>query len=188
MRTKSSVQGPTSKVPRTTSKVPRPRSKVQGPRSHVRGPRSKVQGPRSGVRYGSCCALSVASRYEELAVWQQARSFCGALAPVVAIARSRSDHALCNQLNSASVSTVANIAEGFLRRNDKEFANFLRISAASNGEVRTLLYLANDRGHLSDADLGRLLDTNRAIEGMLRSLIRYLKAGPMAGGRSSPKS
>jgi four helix bundle protein len=125
----------------------------------------------------------VASRYEELTVWRQARSFCGDLAPVVAMARSRSDHALCNQLNAASVSIVANIAEGFVRRNDKEFANFLRIAAASNGEVRTLLYLAKDRGYLSDAKLSGLLDANRAIEGMTKSLIRYLKTGATSKGR-----
>ena len=117
------------------------------------------------------------SRYEDLEVWQRARTFCGDLSKVLRTARDYSDHAVCNQLNSASLSTVANIAEGFLRRNDKEFANFLRIAAASNGEARALLYLAKDRGYLSEADLARLVDSNRAIEGMLRSLVRYLKTG-----------
>jgi hypothetical protein len=40
--------------------------------------------------------------------------------------------AICAQLNAACVSTVANIAEGFIRGGRKEFAHSVRIAAGSN--------------------------------------------------------
>lgn len=42
-----------------------------------------------------------------------------------------------------------NIAEGFERGYQTEFARFLKIAKASCGEVRSMLYLAEDLGYLN---------------------------------------
>ena len=42
---------------------------------------------------------------------------------------------------------MANIAEGFGRRSDKEFASFLNIARASAAETRSHLYVALDLGY-----------------------------------------
>ncbi len=70
---------------------------------------------------------------------------------------------------------MANIAEGFLRRDRKDFARFLRIASASNGEVRALLYAAYDRGRILHRDASRLIETTNEIGRMLRSLEQYLR-------------
>ena len=44
---------------------------------------------------------------------------------------------------------MANIAEGFGRRSDKEFANFLNISHASACEVQSHLYIALDLNYIN---------------------------------------
>jgi four helix bundle protein len=41
-----------------------------------------------------------------------------------------------------------NIAEGFERRTSKDFGRFLDISKGSSGEVRSMLYLAEDRSYV----------------------------------------
>jgi four helix bundle protein len=41
--------------------------------------------------------------------------------------------------------------EGFERRTKKDFAHFLDLSRGSSGEVRSMLYLAEDRRYLSQS-------------------------------------
>src|SRR5689334_12311345 len=88
------------------------------------------------------------SRYEDLQVWQRARALSNQIYEQTRGWPLAADRDLCQQLRTASISIVANIAEGFLRRRDKEFIQFLRIAQASNGEVRALLYMAGDRTYL----------------------------------------
>jgi four helix bundle protein len=115
-----------------------------------------------------------AARYEELRVWQAAREFSRNVATLFERGTFRRDFHLCNQLNDASGSTMANIAEGFLRHRDREFAYFLRVAAGSNGEARSHLYVAHDRGYLTDTDLQRLIEKTNQIGRMLRALERTL--------------
>lgn len=52
------------------------------------------------------------------------------------------------QIRRASVSTMANIAEGFDCDSKKEFARFLGIARRSAVEVQSLLYVALDAGYI----------------------------------------
>ena len=52
------------------------------------------------------------------------------------------------QIHLAARSVMNNTAEGFERRTKKDFAHFLDLSKGSAGEVRSMLYLAEDRGYL----------------------------------------
>lgn len=114
-------------------------------------------------------------RFEDLQDWQQARSLCNEVFAIIKKPGLHDDYALRDQLNAASLSPVANIAEGFVRERDKEFAHFLRIAAASNGETRALLYVARDRDYLTDAELARLVDMTNSIGRMLRALEHHLR-------------
>ena len=51
---------------------------------------------------------------------------------------------------------MANIAEGFGRHSDKEFANFLNMAHASVLEVQSHLYVALDLGYVSDSNFESL--------------------------------
>lgn len=68
-------------------------------------------------------------RFEDLQVWQQARLLCNEVFAIIKKSNLHNDYPLRDQLNAASLSAVANIAEGFLRERDKDFAHFLRIAA-----------------------------------------------------------
>jgi len=61
------------------------------------------------------------------------------------------DFGLRDQIRRASVSVMANIAEGFGRHSDKEFANFLNVVHGSAAETQSHLYVALDLGYIDEA-------------------------------------
>ncbi len=109
-------------------------------------------------------------RFEDLEVWQAAREFCRELAPVLKRSSLRADFPVWQQLNAAAISTVANIAEGFLRNTRRELTRYLRIAAGSNGEARALIYVAMDRGYSTTPEFQHLVASTNASGRMLRSL------------------
>jgi len=115
------------------------------------------------------------NRFEDLRVWQVASGFASEIGGVLEQMAHARDFALRDQLNTAALSTVANIAEGFMRRNRRDFARFIRIAAASNGEARALVHVANGRGYLQAGDYTRLVETTNSIGRMLSALYRSLK-------------
>ena len=78
--------------------------------------------------------------FEELPIWQTARVITKEVYLLTATGEFAKDYGLKNQIQRASVSIARDIAEGFERRSDKEFAQFLNIAKASLGEVRAQLY------------------------------------------------
>jgi four helix bundle protein len=44
---------------------------------------------------------------------------------------------------------MATIAEGFVRRSNKEFVQFVFIAMSSSAEVQSHLYIAGEQGYLS---------------------------------------
>jgi four helix bundle protein len=124
----------------------------------------------TGTTFASAPLRMAVDRFEDLDVWQTARAFCQQIGPLLRQPTVRADFALWQQLNSAAISTLANIAEGFLRNTRREFSRYLRIAAGSNGEARALLYVAHDRGYLTDGEFQSLIDSTNAIGRMLRAL------------------
>lgn len=90
--------------------------------------------------------MAFAERFEDLKVSQHPRELANANYDAMEKCR---DFDFRNQIQSASVSVMNNIAEGFERRTKKDFAHFLVFSKGSSGEVRSMLYLAEDRKYVS---------------------------------------
>ncbi len=70
---------------------------------------------------------------------------------------------------------MANIAEGLIRRSDKEFIQFLFIAMSSAAEVQSHLYIALDRKYIDQEtfdDIYKQADKTAAI---ISGLIRYLR-------------
>ena len=76
-------------------------------------------------------------RFEDLRVWQAAKQQSDRVGELIKRPKFRDDRALSHQLSAASITVMNNISEGFLRHRDKEFLQFLRVAAGSNGEVRS---------------------------------------------------
>lgn len=70
---------------------------------------------------------------------------------------------------------MANIAEGFGRHSDKDFANFLSMSHASVSEVQSHLYVALDLNYISTEIFGELYHLLDQIGGMTFALALHLR-------------
>ena len=88
---------------------------------------------------------------------------------------------ICEGKSVVPVSAImANIAEGFGRNSDKEFANFLNIAYASAYEVQSHLYIAKDLEYISGETFETLYGQLDEICRMLFSLRKTLLPIPIA--------
>ena len=71
-----------------------------------------------------------------------------------------------------------------MRGGSKEFAQFVRIAAGSNAEVRALLHAAFGRKYLDKTEYERLVEMTQSIGRMLRVLEQRLRA-PRPGAAPS---
>ncbi len=86
------------------------------------------------------------------------------------------DYGLKGQIQRAAVSICSNIAEGFERRGNKEFINFLWIAKGSAAEVCSQLHNAKDLGYITDESFKSMYDSAKQIGGMLFNLITILSS------------
>ncbi len=68
-------------------------------------------------------------RFEDIRAWQEARTLTKQVYSLCKVSPGlRRDRRLRDQVQSAAVSVMSNIAEGFSRRSDKEFTQFLFVA------------------------------------------------------------
>lgn len=90
--------------------------------------------------------MSFAESFEDLKIWQGSRALTN---EVYSAMRNCKDYAFRDQIQRAATSVMNNIAEGFERRTKKDFAHFLDLAKGSAGEVRSMLYLGEDRDYIA---------------------------------------
>lgn len=91
-------------------------------------------------------------RFQDILAWQKAREANKLIYKLTNSSEFSRDFDLKSQIRRASISIMANIAEGFGRRSDKGFANFLNIAHGSAYEVQSHLYAALDLDYVSRDD------------------------------------
>ena len=117
--------------------------------------------------------MSTIKKFEELVIWQNARKLINEIYKEM---NGIKDFGFKDQIQRASVSIMNNIAEGFERYSDTEFRRFLDISKASCGEVRSMLYLAEDLHYLNNNTAENLRKDCRLISSSIQNLINSLKS------------
>ena len=115
-------------------------------------------------------------KFEDLRVWQEARVLTKTIYQLTRSGCFAKDYGLRDQVCRASVSIMANIAEGFERSSKAQYRHFLVIAKGSCGEVRSLLYVAFDAGYLQAATFHDLKVHTSQISAMLSALIRKVEA------------
>lgn len=110
-------------------------------------------------------------RFEDILSWQKAKELTLIVYREFA---NCCDFGFKDQIQRASVSIMNNIAEGFERKSNNEFKQFLYIAKGSCGEVRSMLYLANELKYLSAETGNKLfqlcLEISKLISGLIKTL------------------
>ena len=116
------------------------------------------------------------SSFEDLEAWQIARQLVNAIYALSRIKSLSKDFRLCSQIQSAGVSIMSNIAEGFERTHLQEKIQFYNVARGSAGEVRSLLYVISDNFTDATAEAERLRDevtrVGKLVTGLLNSTVR----------------
>jgi four helix bundle protein len=123
------------------------------------------------------------NRFEDTDAWKKARELTKAIYGVTANGKIASDFSLKDQLRRASVSIMANIAEGFERGGNKEFRQFLAQAKGSVGEVKSLLYVALNAGLTTSEQFDRLMTLADDVSRLLAGFLRYLKGSDKKGSK-----
>jgi len=112
--------------------------------------------------------------FRNLQTWQKAYDLALHIYKTVKYFPDQEEYVLCSQIRRASISVIANIAEGYERQTPKEFARFLRMAKGSLGEIETYLLFSKDLGYIK-SELYDILENKRQdTSKLLRGLINYL--------------
>ncbi len=120
-------------------------------------------------------------KFEDIIAWQKARVLTGEIYKCTRTGQFAKDYGLKDQIQRASVSTMANVAEGFERGGDKEFLQFLSTSKGSCGEVKSHLYVAFDQEYLTPASFDQLYGQASEVGRLLSGFMAYLRESDLRG-------
>ena len=116
------------------------------------------------------------ARFEDFIAWQKARALTARIYDITGRAGFAKDYGLRDQIRRASVSIMANIAEGFERGRAAEFHQYLSVAKASCAELRSHLYVALDAHYLTLEDFNGLKaeaeEAGRILGGLRASVQR----------------
>jgi four helix bundle protein len=116
------------------------------------------------------------NRFEDLECWQEARKLVNMAYQAIRDSKPfQNDFRLKDQSTGAAVSVMGNIPEGFVRRSNKEFIQFLFISVSSAAELQSHMYVAFDQKYISKDNFESIYQQADKTSKLLSGLITYLR-------------
>jgi len=113
--------------------------------------------------------------YRDLVVWQKAMDLLTDCYRVTESFPKEQRFGLTSQIQRASVSIPANIAEGHGRQATGDYLHHLSMARGSLCELETHAMIAFRLGYLREADQSRLLEQTSEIGKMLNALMTALR-------------
>ena len=109
--------------------------------------------------------------YEDLMVWQKAMDLVEEIYLLARMLPKEELYSLQDQMKRAAISIPSNIAEGFGRRNRKEFCRFLLIARGSAMELETQLKICVRIQYLTGEQIGKAMDLLTQVGKMSAALL-----------------
>jgi four helix bundle protein len=116
-------------------------------------------------------------RFEDIKAWQEARKLTKMVYGAVnSNLNFQKDYRLAGQIEGAAISVMSNIAEGFSRRGNKEFIQFLYIAKSSAAEVQSQLYAALDQDYIKKEVFEAVYGQAELTAKLCSGFIKYLNS------------
>ena len=116
------------------------------------------------------------TRFEDLQCWQEARKLVNMVYDAInSSPEFQKDIRLRDQCKAASTSVMGTIPEGFARRSNKEFIQYLFISLSSAAELQSHFYVASDQKYINQEIFNRIYQQAEKVGKMDSNLITYLR-------------
>ncbi len=125
--------------------------------------------------------MSTLNKFEDLEIWQLARSLAKEVNELTNREKFSRDFSLKDQLKRSSGSVMDNIAEGFERDGNKEFHQFLSFSKGPCGETRSQLYRVLDYGYISEEEFETYRNTCLVLSRKIGNMMEYLRKCDLKG-------
>jgi len=119
--------------------------------------------------------MATAKNFKDLKVWQVSKDLVIDVYKICEKFPKNEQYGLISQMQRSAVSIPSNIAEGFDRKSNKEFEQFLSIARGSVAELSTQLIIANELNLVSAEDYLDLEKKAIDIHKMINSLLKYLR-------------
>lgn len=113
--------------------------------------------------------------FRDLDIWKKGMEIVREVYKLTATFPKNEMYGVTSQMRRAGVSIPSNIAEGFNRRHNKEYRQFLYIALGSCAELETQTEISHDLGYIDEKDKMKLLQIIQHESKMLTKLITCLK-------------
>jgi four helix bundle protein len=117
--------------------------------------------------------MGTIKNFEDLEIWKLSREIVNL---IYSDFRGCKDFTFKNQISGAGISVMNNISEGFCRKSDAEFRQFLNISKGSLGEVKSMYYIAEDQNFIGSETASERRVKCQNLLNATSSLMKYLKS------------
>ncbi len=110
-------------------------------------------------------------RFEEIVAWQKGKELS---VLVYKLFKNNRDFGFKDQIQRAAVSVANNIAEGFERKSNKEFKQFLYVAKGSSAEVRSMALLALELLYIDQENFKQVHSLSSEISRLVSGFIKTL--------------
>ena len=119
--------------------------------------------------------MSSIKRFEDIVAWKRARQLVMEIYLACSTGEFNRDFDFKDQIRRAAVSSMTNVAEGFGRKTNKDFAHFLDQARGSTLEDQSLLYVACDLNYIGPVEFDRLYGMATETLALIAGLTSYLR-------------
>ena len=127
--------------------------------------------------------MATIKQFEDLRIWQEARTLSKETYALIRKTELRNSYALRNQMEQSAGSIMDNIAEGFERQGNREFIQFLSIAKGSWGELRSQLHRSIDVELGKNVEVEKLIEQSIVLSKGITAMSNYLRKSELKGSK-----
>lgn len=116
-------------------------------------------------------------KFEDIEAWQKARELASLIYSMTNSEIFSHDFAMKNQIRRSALVAMTEIANGFCRDNNQEFAHCLGQCKGATADIRSLLYVSLDQRYISEDAFEKASALATDVERLASGLMRYLRSG-----------